>query len=83
MHSFEVHSNESACRKVDVLGWTKSTTTFQYRRKFSGAQEIPTGGGLELTGSKEGTEENPKMSLLTAYHDKMIPATEAEHVRLS
>ena len=24
MHSFEVHSNESACRKVDVLGWNKS-----------------------------------------------------------
>ena len=24
MHSFEVHSNESACRKVDVLGWKKS-----------------------------------------------------------
>ena len=24
MHSFEVHSNESACRKVDVLSWNKS-----------------------------------------------------------
>ena len=23
-HSFVVHSNESACRKVDVLGWNKS-----------------------------------------------------------
>ena len=27
MHSFEVHSNESACRKRPVLGWNKSTTT--------------------------------------------------------
>ena len=26
MHSFEVHSNESACRKVDVLDWNKSYT---------------------------------------------------------
>ena len=24
MHSFEVHSNESACRKSYVLGWNKS-----------------------------------------------------------
>ena len=24
MNSFEVRSNESACRKVDVLGWNKS-----------------------------------------------------------
>ena len=24
MHSLKVHSNESACRKVDVLGWNKS-----------------------------------------------------------
>ena len=24
MHSFEVYSNESACRKVEVLGWNKS-----------------------------------------------------------
>ena len=27
MYSFEVHSNESACRNVDVLGWTKSVLT--------------------------------------------------------
>ena len=27
MHSFEVDSNESACRKVDVLGWNNSITT--------------------------------------------------------
>ena len=26
-HSFEVHSNESACRKMDVLGLNKSTVT--------------------------------------------------------
>ena len=26
MHSFEVHSNESACRKKSVLGWNKSVT---------------------------------------------------------
>ena len=24
MHGFEVHSNESACRKRSVLGWNKS-----------------------------------------------------------
>ena len=30
MHSFEVHSNESACRKVDVLGWTKSMDRSEY-----------------------------------------------------
>ena len=26
MHSFEVHSNKSACRKVDVLVWNKSSS---------------------------------------------------------
>ena len=24
MHNFVVHSNESVCKKMDVLGWTKS-----------------------------------------------------------
>ena len=24
MHNFLVHSNDSACGKVEVLGWTKS-----------------------------------------------------------
>ena len=38
---------------------------------------------LELMVSKEGTEKNPKISLLTAYRDKIIPAMEDEHVRLS
>ena len=38
---------------------------------------------MELTGSKEVTEENLNMSLLTAYCDKIIPEMEAEHVRLS
>ena len=33
--------------------------------------------------SKEGTEENSRISLLTAYRDKIIPAMESEHVRLS
>ena len=27
MHSFEVHSNESACRKISVLGWNKSNAS--------------------------------------------------------
>ena len=27
MHYFEVHSNESACRKMDVLVWNKSIIT--------------------------------------------------------
>ena len=33
MHSFEVHSNESACRNLDVLGWTKSIGNIAVVRK--------------------------------------------------
>ena len=32
MHSFEVHSIESACKKVDVLGLTKFGIPFQKLR---------------------------------------------------
>ena len=33
MHSFEVHSNESACRKKAVLGWNKSRHSQPYSQE--------------------------------------------------
>ena len=35
---------------------------------------------MELTGSSEGTEKEPKMSLLKAYQDTVIPALEEKVV---
>ena len=36
--------------------------------------------GVELTGSKEGTEKDPKMSLLKVYQDTIVPALEEKVV---
>ena len=39
MHNFIVHSNESACRKMDVLGWTKSFYQWNHPQMTSQSQE--------------------------------------------
>ena len=58
MHSFEVHSNESACRKRSVLGWNESNRACD-NGKNNSDQKIY----ASMSGNDECSSENYGYSL--------------------